>query len=79
MATASTIAMDDASGVATILDVAQSLHDSHAQLKRSVLFIAVCGEEKGLLGSRYFAGHPTVPAGAIVADLKTDMFCPSFR
>ena len=71
-------AMDDASGVATILDVAQSLHDSHAQLKRSVLFIAVCGEEKGLLGSRYFAGHPTVPAGALVADLNTDMFLPIF-
>ncbi len=71
-------AMDDASGVATILEVAQSLHDSHAQLKRSVLFIAVCGEEKGLLGSRYFAGHPTVPAGAMVADLNTDMFLPIF-
>jgi Zn-dependent M28 family amino/carboxypeptidase len=69
-------AMDDASGVATILEIARSLHDSHAQLKRSVLFIAVCGEEKGLLGSRYFAGHPTVPAGAMVADLNTDMFLP---
>jgi len=71
-------AMDDASGVATILEIAQSLHDSHAQLRRSVLFIAVCGEEKGLLGSRYFAGHPTVPAGAMVADLNTDMFLPIF-
>ncbi len=69
-------AMDDASGVATILEIAQSLHDSHAQLKRSVLFIAVCGEEKGLLGSRYFAGHPTISAGAIAADLNTDMFLP---
>jgi Zn-dependent M28 family amino/carboxypeptidase len=71
-------AMDDASGVATILDVAQSLHNSHAQLKRSIVFIAVCAEEKGLLGSRYFAGHPTVPAGAMVANLNTDMFLPIF-
>jgi Zn-dependent M28 family amino/carboxypeptidase len=71
-------AMDDASGIATILDVAQSLHDSHAQLKRSVVFIAVCAEEKGLLGSRYFAGHPTVPASAMVANLNTDMFLPIF-
>jgi Zn-dependent M28 family amino/carboxypeptidase len=71
-------AMDDASGVATILDVAQSLHDSDAQLKRSVMFIAVCAEEKGLLGSRYYAGHPTVPAASMVANLNTDMFLPIF-
>lgn len=69
-------AMDDASGVATLLDVANQLHDSHVSLKRSVLFVIVCAEEKGLLGSRYFAGHPTVPAKSMVADLNTDMFLP---
>jgi Zn-dependent M28 family amino/carboxypeptidase len=69
-------AMDDASGVATLLDVAKQLHDTHAALKRSVLFVVVCAEEKGLLGSRYYAGHPTVPAKSIVADLNTDMFLP---
>ena len=69
-------AMDDASGVATLLDVAKQLHDAHASLKRSVLFVVVCAEEKGLLGSRYFAGHPTVPAQSLVADLNTDMFLP---
>lgn len=69
-------AMDDASGVATLLDVANQLHASHAALKRSVLFVVVCAEEKGLLGSRDFAGRPTVPAKSIVADLNTDMFLP---
>ncbi len=69
-------AMDNASGVATLLDVANQLHDSHVPLKRSVLFVVVCAEEKGLLGSRYFAGHPTVPIKSIVADLNTDMFLP---
>jgi hypothetical protein len=71
-------AMDDASGIATLLDIAESLHESHVQLKRSVLFIAVSGEEKGLLGSRYFAGHPTVPVKSMAADLNTDMFLPLF-
>jgi Zn-dependent M28 family amino/carboxypeptidase len=40
--------------------------------------VAVTGEEKGLLGSRYFAAHPTVPAGSMVADLNVDMFLPLF-
>jgi Zn-dependent M28 family amino/carboxypeptidase len=38
----------------------------------------VTGEEKGLLGSRYFTIHPTVPAGSIVANINTDMFLPLF-
>lgn len=69
-------AMDNASGVASLLEVAGRLHESHAKLKRSVLFVVVCAEEKGLLGSRYFAAKPTVPAHSIVADLNTDMFLP---
>ena len=71
-------AMDDASGIATLLDIAESLHESHAQLKRSVLFVAVSGEEKGLLGSRYFAGPPTVPVKSLAVDLNTDIFLPLF-
>ena len=67
-------AMDDASGVASVLDVASRLHSSRDLLRRSVLFVIVCAEEKGLLGSRYFAAHPTVPIKSIVADLNTDMF-----
>ena len=41
-----------------------------------MLFVVVCAEEKGLLGSRYFAAKPTVPGHSIVADLNTDMFLP---
>src|SRR5258708_7296062 len=47
-------------------------------VKRSVVFLAVTAEEKGLLGSRYYANRPTVPAKSIVADLNTDMFLPLF-
>jgi Zn-dependent M28 family amino/carboxypeptidase len=69
-------AMDNASGSAMLLDVARSLKHGHEKLKRSVLFVWVTGEEKGLLGSRYYATRPTVPAGKMVADLNTDMFLP---
>jgi Zn-dependent M28 family amino/carboxypeptidase len=48
------------------------------KLKRSVIFIAVTGEEKGLLGSRYFSVNPTVPKESIVADINMDMFLPLF-
>jgi hypothetical protein len=71
-------AMDDASGVASEVEVARELHASGAKLKRSVLFLVVCGEEKGLLGSRYFAARPTVARERIVADLNADMFLPLF-
>ena len=46
--------------------------------RRSVLFVAVTGEEKGLLGSRYFALHPTVPKANLVANINMDMFLPLF-
>jgi Zn-dependent M28 family amino/carboxypeptidase len=71
-------AMDNASGVAAQLDVAAMLKESGTKLRRSVLFVAVTGEEKGLLGSRYFANHPTVAPASIVADINTDMFLPLF-
>jgi hypothetical protein len=58
-------AMDDASGVAALLDAAQTFHESQAKTRRSLLFVVVCGEEKGLLGSRYFASHPTVDVADI--------------
>ena len=69
-------AMDNASGSALLLDVAASLKKSPEKLRRSLLFVFVTGEEKGLLGSKYFAAHPTVPAKSIVADLNEDMFLP---
>src|SRR5208283_2501284 len=71
-------AMDNGSGSALILDIANSLQRSQAKLKRSLLFVWVTAEEKGLLGSKYFAANPTVPKGSIVADINTDMFLPIF-
>jgi Zn-dependent M28 family amino/carboxypeptidase len=68
--------MDNASGTALLLDVAASLKKSPETLKRSILFVFVTAEEKGLLGSKYFAAKPTVDAHAMVADINTDMFLP---
>src|SRR5260370_17540206 len=68
--------MDNASGSAVLLDVAASLKKSPEKLKRSLLFLFVTGEEKGLLGSRYFTSHPTVKPDAMVADINIDMFLP---
>ncbi len=71
-------AMDNASGVAALLDIAETFNDTKPKLRRSLLFVAVTGEEKGLLGSRYFAAHPTVKPESMVADLNMDMFLPLF-
>ncbi|MGH9675698.1 MAG: M28 family metallopeptidase [Candidatus Acidiferrum sp.] len=71
-------AMDDASGIASLIEVAQAMKESGARPKRSILFLAVTGEEKGLLGSKFFAEHPTVEAKSIVADLNMDMYLPLF-
>jgi Zn-dependent M28 family amino/carboxypeptidase len=69
-------AMDNGSGSALLLDIARSLKQTHTTLKRSLLLVWVTGEEKGLLGSKYFAEHPTVTAKSMVADINTDMFLP---
>jgi len=71
-------AMDDASGVATVLDIAHRLKHG-PKPRRSILFLIVTAEEKGLLGSHYFARHPTVPSESIVADLNFDMPLPLWR
>ncbi len=71
-------AMDNASGVASILELARLLHERKTPLKRSILFIAVTAEEKGDLGSNYFASNPTVPVRSMVADINLDMFLPLF-
>jgi Zn-dependent M28 family amino/carboxypeptidase len=71
-------AMDNAAGVATLLEIANSIQEQKIKMKRSLLFVVVTGEEKGLLGSRYFAAHPTVPAKSMVADLNSDMFLPLY-
>jgi Zn-dependent M28 family amino/carboxypeptidase len=69
-------AMDNAAGSAVLLDVAASLKKSPEPLKRSLLFVFVTGEEKGLLGSKYFTAHPTVDPKSMVADINIDMFLP---
>ncbi|MBS0375781.1 MAG: M28 family peptidase [Proteobacteria bacterium] len=69
-------AMDNASGSALLLDLARTLDSSSQRPRRSVLFVWVTAEEKGLLGSRYFANHPTVPGPQLVANINTDMFLP---
>lgn len=66
-------AMDNATGVAVLLEVARALAASPARPKRSVIFAAVTAEERGLLGADYFAAHPTVPRDAIVANVNMDM------
>jgi len=71
-------AMDNASGTALLLDVAAAMKESSQHPKRSVLFVFVTAEEKGLLGSKYFASHPTVAPGSIVADINVDMFLPIY-
>jgi hypothetical protein len=71
-------AMDDASGVASLIEIATMMKEQRFNLKRSVMFIAVTGEEKGELGSTYFANYSTVPKENIVADINIDMFLPLF-
>jgi Zn-dependent M28 family amino/carboxypeptidase len=69
-------AMDNGSGSALLLDIAASFKSHPEKLRRSIIFLSVTAEEKGLLGSRYFAAHPSVGAGATVADINVDMFLP---
>jgi Zn-dependent M28 family amino/carboxypeptidase len=66
-------AHDNASGVAIVLDVARAYAALPTRPRRSVLFLFVTAEERGLLGSDYFARHPTVTKDGIVADLTLDM------
>jgi hypothetical protein len=71
-------AFDDAAYVATLIDLAEKLHDSGKRLKRSLLFCVFTGEEKGLLGSKYFTAHPTVPKESLAADINLDQLRPIF-
>lgn len=66
-------AMDNASGIATLLETARAMQGR--KLRRSVVFAAVTGEETGLNGSKFFAHRPTVKS-RIVANVNTDMFLP---
>lgn len=67
-------AMDNASGVATMLAVAKAFAESGARPRRSILFAAVTAEEDGLLGSQFLAKNPVLPAGArLVGVVNLDM------
>ena len=64
---------DDASGTISVVEAAEAFSQLQPRPKRSIIFLTVSGEEKGLWGSAYFADHPPVPIADIVADLNTDM------
>lgn len=66
-------AMDNASGVSVMLETARMFKESGKQPKRSIMFLSVTAEERGLLGADYFAHHPTVPLSQIVANVNLDM------
>jgi Zn-dependent M28 family amino/carboxypeptidase len=64
---------DDGSGTVTVLELAEAFVTNPIKPKRSLLFITVTGEEKGLWGSQYYVTHPLIPLDRTVADLNTDM------
>ena len=64
---------DDASGTVTIIELAQAFAALPVPPRRSIVFITVSGEEKGLLGSAWYADHPTFPLAQTVANLNMDM------
>lgn len=64
---------DDASGTVGVVEIAEAFMTKGARPRRSVVFLTVSGEEKGLWGSEYYAEHPTVPLPQIVANINIDM------
>ncbi len=71
-------AMDNAAGIASLIEAAKAIAVAPVKTKRSILFIAFTGEEEGMLGSQFFAAHPTVPLKEIVAAINMDMYLPLF-
>ncbi len=70
---------DNGSGSVGVLELAEAFVKSPAKPKRSILFALWTGEEKGLLGSRYYVAHPYIPLGQTVANLNLDMICRSWK
>ena len=56
-----------------MIELAEAFSRPGARPQRSIIFLTVSGEEKGLWGSRYFSEHPPVPIDRIVADINIDM------
>ncbi len=69
---------DDGSGTVAVLSIAEAVASLEGRTLRSIVILNVSGEEKGLLGSAYFANHPTVPLGSVVADINLDMISRNF-
>jgi hypothetical protein len=70
-------AMDNAAGIASLIETAKALAQ-RKHPKRSIVFIAFTGEEEGELGSQYYAHYPTVERSRIIAVLNMDMYLPLF-
>ncbi len=66
-------ALDDAIGIASLIEEAKRFKAAGTAPKRSILFLAVTAEEKGLVGSDWFVNHPPVPVADMVADVNLDM------
>ena len=66
-------ALDNAAGIATMIEVARAATEDPSKPRRSLIFLASTGEEEGLLGADYYARHPTVPIASIVGDVDLDM------
>lgn len=64
---------DDASGTAAVIEIAEAMASLPTAPKRSMIFLLVSGEEKGLWGSEWYADNPSVPIEQLVANLNTDM------
>jgi hypothetical protein len=71
-------AMDNASGIASLIEIAKHVAADANRPKRSILFAAWTGEESGMLGSQYFVARPTVKRSEIVAVINMDMFLRLF-
>lgn len=72
-------ALDNASGTAGIIEIARAFAALPDKPSRSIAFVAVTAEEKGLLGSDYFVMHPTIPLDRIVADINLDGITPYYE
>ncbi len=71
-------ALDNAAGTAMLIEVARNIMSDSSRPKRSILFLAVGAEEKGMIGSDYFAQNPTVRGGKIVANINLDGAMPFY-
>ena len=68
--------MDNATGVAAIIEIAEAFRKAKVPPKRSILFLAVTLEESGLLGSKYYVEHPVIPLDKTVAVFNLDALSP---